>query len=139
MKKTQKWFEEHYINGIKKEMGYDSESLNLSVMNNPSSFGKVMLFGALSSLSLRMYNLSVEEDGLLFIQRNVMNNELLTEKSNFIYHDEIQTIRFKKGILQDKLLILNKEGKKLHFKVNKKIARVPWHKESLEKVQQMYA
>ncbi|WP_321388547.1 hypothetical protein [uncultured Enterococcus sp.] len=139
MKKTQKWFEEHYINGIKKEMGYDSESLNLSVMNNPSSFGKVMLFGALSSLSLRMYNLSIEEEGLLFIQRNVMNNELLTEKSNFIYHDEIQTIRFKKGILQDKLLILNKEGKKLHFKVNKKIARVPWHKESLEKVQQMYA
>ncbi|MBL1223535.1 hypothetical protein [Enterococcus sp. BWR-S5] len=139
MKKTQKWFEEHYINGIKKEMGYDSESLNLSVMNNPSSFGKVMLFGALSSLSLRMYNLSIEEEGLLFIQRNVMNNELLTEKSNFIYHDEIQTIRFKKGILQDKLLILNKEGKKLHFKINKKIARVPWHKESLEKVQQMYA
>ncbi|MGL4695941.1 hypothetical protein [Enterococcus larvae] len=138
MKKTQKWFEEHYVNGIKKEIGHDPESLNLSVMNNPSSLGKVALFGALASLSLKMYNLSIEENGLLFIQRNVMNNELLPEKSNFISNDEIDTIRFKKGILQDKLIIVNRDGKKLLFKINKKIARVPWHKESLEKVQQIY-
>ncbi|MGY3745741.1 hypothetical protein ACWN8P_00665 [Vagococcus salmoninarum] len=136
--KENKWFNQTYINEIKTKLGHSADSLNLTVSNNPNTWGRQLLFGAFSSLSLRMYNLSLENKGLLFIQRSMKNNQLLLDNSHFINHHEIAEITFKKGLIQNKLIIINNEGKKRVYLCNKKIIGVPWHKESYEKVQACY-
>ncbi|MGO3791069.1 MAG: hypothetical protein ACTJG1_06275 [Enterococcus gilvus] len=134
MKKN--YFDESYINGFKKESGYSEESLNVMVMNNAGSFGKYFLFGAFSYLSLKQYNFSVEDKGLLFIQRNVWTSQLEKDKLTFLEHREIESIVLHPGVTRHKLVIRDRSGKKLVFLVNKN--GKPWHKENLLKLRERY-
>lgn len=127
-----------YINHTKTELGYDPNSLNITVRNNATSFGKILLLGHFAAAASKFYNLSLEKDGLLFIQRDVWNNNLLKEKTFFISHDEIQDILLKKRLMTYKLIIVDKSGKKTVFLINKMFAGVKWHKDSLGQLEATY-
>nr|WP_154618953.1 hypothetical protein [Streptococcus uberis] len=119
-------------------MGYDSDSLNINVRNNAASFGRIMLLGHLAALTSKFYNLSLEKDGLLFIQRGTYSNKLLKDKSFFISHDAIQEVVLKKGPISYKMTIVDTENKKTHFLINKVLLGAPWQKESLAKLIEIY-
>lgn len=131
-------FNQEYINNFKSGIGYADDSPNITVQNNPHTFGKFFLFGIFASFGLRMYNLSFEKDGLLFIQRSTTNNKLLEDKINFISHDEITSINYRQGMLQNKLIITDQKRNKLVFKINKLIRTIDWHKDSLSWMEQQY-
>ncbi|EFR43537.1 hypothetical protein [Streptococcus pseudoporcinus] len=133
-----KKFDLDYINKTKADLGYDPNSLNITIRNNGASFGKVFLFGYLAIFTAKFFNLSLEKDGLLFIQRGTFNNNLLKDKTFFISHDAIQDIKLKKGPLSYKMTLIDSDNKKTHFRINKILAGVPWHKESLAKLVAIY-
>ena len=121
-----KYYQPDYINRVKAELGYDSDSLNINVRNNAASFGRIMLLGHLVALTSKFYNLSLEKDGLLFIQRSTYSNKLLKDKSFFISHDAIQEVILKKGPISYKMTIIDTGNKKTHFLINKVLLGAPW-------------
>ncbi|GAB6684539.1 hypothetical protein [Streptococcus uberis] len=133
-----KYYQPDYINRVKAELGYDSDSLNIHLRNNAASFGRIMLLGHLAALTSKFYNLSLEKDGLLFIQRSTYSNKLLKDKSFFISHDAIQEVILKKGPISYKMTIIDSENKKTHFLINKVLLGAPWQKESLAKLIEIY-
>lgn len=131
-------FKLSYINDTKKKLGYQEDSLNINIQNNAASLGKTMLFGYLSLLSLKSYNLSFEPNGLLLIQRSSFNNRLLENKVEFIDKEEIDSIFCSAGLLQDKLTIVNKAGKSLVFKIQRKLGKAVWQQENLAWLEENY-
>ncbi len=127
-----------YISQVKTELGYDPKSLNITVRNNAASFGKLFFFGYIAAFTSKFFNLSLEKDGLLFIQRSMFNNKLLKNKTFFITNDNIQEIKLKKGPLSYKMTIIDSDNKKTHFLINRVLAGVPWHKENLNKLVEIY-
>lgn len=119
-----KWNDENYINQFKKEIGYNSTSKNITVMNKGNFLQR--RFGV-AALFLSMYNLSIEENGLLLIQRSKYSPRLNPTKTIFIDKSEIDKINLINRVGALELLIVTKKSKKFVFKLDKKNRKfIPW-------------
>ncbi|MCH4176527.1 MAG: hypothetical protein LKF43_03410 [Streptococcaceae bacterium] len=119
-----KWNDENYINQFKKEIGYNSTSKNITVMNKGNFLQR--RFGV-AALFLSMYNLSIEENGLLLIQRSKYSPRLNPTKTIFIDKSEIDKINLINRVGALELLIVTKKSKKFVFKLDKKNSKfIPW-------------
>ena len=125
-----KWHDESYINIIKKSIGYNSCSANITVMKKGNYLQRRF---ALSALFLTMYNLSIEKSGLLFIKRKKYSPRLVSHNVTYIAFNDIKKIDLKEKIGRIDLHIHTfMDDKKRVFSMSPKGGKfLPWQETSI--------
>ncbi|MGX7048645.1 hypothetical protein [Pseudolactococcus piscium] len=125
-----KWHDDSYINAIKKSIGYNPCSANLTLMNKGNYLQRRF---ALSALFLTMYNLSIEKSGLLFIKRKKYSPVLVAHIVTYIAFNDIKKIDLNKKIGRIELHIHTlMDDKKRVFSMSPKGGKYfPWQETSI--------
>ncbi|MBS7576092.1 MULTISPECIES: hypothetical protein [unclassified Enterococcus] len=131
------WNDENYINQIKKEAGYSSDSKNLTVMKKGNFLQRRL---GLSALFLSMYNLSIEKNGLLLIKRSKYSPQLQPSKMVFIEKSQIIKINLNKKIGALELLLVMEDSPKIEFRLNDKNNKfIPWQELGISELEKFIA
>ena len=124
------------INQAKAELGFNPNSLNLTVFLGPGNTAAMISY--LTMFARDYYNLSFEQNGLLLIKRSKATNKIIKEDYTFIPNEEIQSIQFKSGLLMHRLFVTDRSGKRTIFRTSRFWLGIPWRTQSVKQVADSY-